>query len=298
MKKIIFFFEDNWAFGSIHAGLIKELYKNGIYANILDWRILYTTEEMAYIIDSYDYFVTSTGEIQILINYGVPLEKIVSVAHAAIDIFKANSIDIPTKTNYYSIHNSSVITPELKYLAQFSGCTKEVKIVRNGINFDYLYSKPSECLKTVGYSTSMRSTNFFGQDKKRGYIAEKCANLSNLNFNPIKDQTFLAIAGYYKTVDCVIQTAMEEACGLSMLEAAAAGRLCIGTNTGYIKYHPKAAIVLPIEEEEFIKQCVDTINYYKENNNEYINKCLEIQQYAKENYDWSVVINDWIELFN
>jgi hypothetical protein len=49
---------------------------------------------MAYIIDSYDYFVTSTGEIQILINYGVPLEKIVSVAHAAIDIFKANSIDM------------------------------------------------------------------------------------------------------------------------------------------------------------------------------------------------------------
>jgi hypothetical protein len=297
MKKVIFFFENNWAFGSIHRSLEKELYKHDIYSNILDWAVLYTAEEMKYLIDSYDYFVTSSGEVEILIKYGVPLEKIISVAHAAIDIFKANANDIPAKTGYYNIHNYAVITPELKYLAQFSGATKDVKVVRNGVHFDYFYSNPSKELNKIGYATSFRSTNFFGQDKKRGYLVETCAKMSNCIFNPIKDQHFLSMPGYYRSVDCVIQSAMEEACGLSMLEAAAAGRLCIGTNTGYIKYNTSGAIVLPIEENSFVRQAIEVINYYKDNPKHYQEKCLEIQEYAKNNYDWSVVINDWIELF-
>lgn len=298
MKRVIFFFEDSWAFGSIHRGLVKELYKHNIYSNVLDWSIVYESEEMKYIIDQYDYFVTSNGEIEILINYGVPLEKIISVSHASTDIFKANSYDIPNKTNYYNIHNVAVINPELKYLAQFSGCVKEVKIVRNGIHFDYFYSKPSKSLKTIGYSTSIRSTNFFGQDIKRGYLVEICAKKTNCILNCIKRQHFLSMPGYYRTVDCVIQSSIHEACGLPMLEAAAAGRLCIGTNTGYIKYHnPNGGIALPIEENLFTEKAIEIVNYYKDNQELYHQKCLEIQQYAKENYDWSVVINDWVQLF-
>lgn len=298
MKKILLFFEDNWAFGSIHRGLQKELYKNGIYADILDWRTKYSLEEIKYMIDIYDYFITSSGEVNILINYNVPKEKIISIAHAAIDIFKANSNNIPLITDYYSIHNFAVINPELKYLAQFSGATKDVKVVRNGIHFDYFYEKPASHLKTIGYATSMRSTNFFGQDKKRGYLVQKCAEISNCNFNPIKDHHFLAMSAYYKTVDCVIQSAMEEACGLSMLEAAAAGRLCIGSNTGYIKYNsPYCGHVVPIDETCFVNETVSILNYYKENPKEYQEKCLSIQEYAKNKYDWSVVIQDWINLF-
>lgn len=230
---------------------------------------------------------------------GIPLEKLILIAHSAYDIFQSNAYGISAITDHYNIHNYAVITPELKYLAQFSGSKKEVKVIRNGIHFDYLYSKPSQSLKTIGYSTARFSTNFFGQDKKRGYIAEECARICNLTFNPIKDQTFLAMPGYYKTVDCVLQTAFEEACGLSMLEAAAAGRLCIGTNTGYLKYNSEGGgICLPIEENIFYKKCIETIQYYKDNSKEYINKCLEIQEYAKNNYDWSVVIQDWVELFN
>jgi glycosyltransferase involved in cell wall biosynthesis len=298
MKKVIFFFEDNWAFGSIHRALEKELYKNNIYSNVLDWRNSYSSDEIKYLVDIYDYFVTIPNVVEHLINGGIPLEKIICVAHSAFDIFQSIHDCAYKRTDLYNIHNYAVINEELKYIAQFGGVQKEVKIVKNGIHFDYLYSKPSESLKTVGYSTSMKSTNFFGQDKKRGYIAEKCAKLSNLNFNPIKDQTFLAMAGYYKTVDCVIQTALEEACGLSMLEAAAAGKLCIGTNTGYLKYHsPKSGISLPIDENTFIHTCVDILNYYKNNNDKYVDKCLEIQSYARDNYDWSIVIQDWIDLF-
>jgi len=299
MKKVIFFFEDNWAFGSIHRALEKELFKHDIYANVLDWRNPYSYDELKYISDTYDYFVTLPTVIEYLMSGGIPLEKMICVAHSAYEIFQSNAVNTHITTNYYDLHSYGVITPELEYLAQFSGCKKEVKIVRNGVHFDYLYSKPSESLKTIGYSTSMLSHNFFGQDKKRGYIAEKCANLCDLPFKPIKDQTFLALAGYYKTVDCVIQTALEEACGLSMLEAACAGKLCIGTNTGYLKYHsPNAGISHPINEEEFISNCVNTINYYKDNPKEYVEKCLEIQSYARDHYDWSVVIQDWVNLFN
>jgi len=43
MKRIAFFTYNEWAFGSIHKALIKELYKNGIDANIIDWNIPYTS---------------------------------------------------------------------------------------------------------------------------------------------------------------------------------------------------------------------------------------------------------------
>jgi len=42
MKKILFFIEDNWAFGSIHNALCKELYKYDIYSNLLNWKVSYT----------------------------------------------------------------------------------------------------------------------------------------------------------------------------------------------------------------------------------------------------------------
>jgi hypothetical protein len=45
MKKVLFFTQNRWAFASIHHALSKELYKNGIYANLLDYDIDYSHDE-------------------------------------------------------------------------------------------------------------------------------------------------------------------------------------------------------------------------------------------------------------
>ena len=46
MKKIIFFTQNRWAFGSVHNGLCKELYKYGLLCNIFDWTREYTSDEI------------------------------------------------------------------------------------------------------------------------------------------------------------------------------------------------------------------------------------------------------------
>ena len=45
MIKVLFFFENAWAFGSIHNALAKELYPYGIHADIIDWASRYVLEE-------------------------------------------------------------------------------------------------------------------------------------------------------------------------------------------------------------------------------------------------------------
>jgi hypothetical protein len=46
MKKIIFYVEPNWAFGSIHSELAKYLWSSGFDCKILPWNQSYTWAEM------------------------------------------------------------------------------------------------------------------------------------------------------------------------------------------------------------------------------------------------------------
>ena len=110
---------------------------------------------------------------------------------------------------------------------------------------------------------------------------------------------YLAMPGYYKTVDALIMASIEEAAGMPMLEAAAAGRLCIGTPVGYFAEHGLrgGGHLVGLDEENFVKETVDILQHYKYNDDAYKKKCLEIQEYARENYDWSKVVDQWIKLF-
>ena len=85
-----------------------------------------------------------------------------------------------------------------------------------------------------------------------------------------------------------------------MLEAAAAGKLCIGTPVGYFAENglKGGGIQVPIDEEPFVSDTIILLDYYKNNQEEYLKKCLDIQEYARYNYDWKYVIDGWIELFN
>ena len=66
MKKVLFYTQNRWAFGSIHHGLIKELYKHNIYGNLLDWTKRYTEEEFKYLDNTYDLFVTNPEAVMSL----------------------------------------------------------------------------------------------------------------------------------------------------------------------------------------------------------------------------------------
>jgi glycosyltransferase involved in cell wall biosynthesis len=101
---------------------------------------------------------------------------------------------------------------------------------------------------------------------------------------------------FYKTVDSIVMASSEEGAGLPMMEAAAAGKLCIGTPVGYFEHNgPKGGgIVVPVEETQFIEKTANVLNFYKSDPAEYHKKCLDIQSYAREHYDWSKFIEPWV----
>jgi glycosyltransferase involved in cell wall biosynthesis len=299
MKKVLFFTQNRWAFGSIHHGLCKELYKHGIFANLLDYCIQYTLEEFELLNKTYDYFVTQPESIPILIDYGVPLNKIVAVAHAEWDINLSQSNNVHERTNNYDIHSYGVISNKLFNIVDSMNYKIKPKLVTNGIIFDAFYEKPSDKLNVVGYGGSFSSPNFAGQEIKRGSLVQLATESAELKFLPNGLYNHLAMVGYYKGVDSVIMSSTEEACGLPMLEAAAAGRLCIGTPVGYFAENglKGGGIQVSLEENQFVNEVSAILNYYKNNPDQYRRKCLDIQEYARYNYDWSKVIDQWIELF-
>ena len=310
MKKILFFTQNRWAFGSLHNSMIKELYKHGVYANLLDYDQEYSAEEFKYFMDTYDYFVTNPETIPPLMSYGVPTKRIVAIAHAEWDIYTAAKDLVHNTTNWWDLHAYGAISQKLVDMFNDLNPHSKVKaqLVTNGISFNQFYSKPSESLKRVGFAGKMVGCNFFGVDIKRGRLVQKAVELAksdetfggkSLEFVPNGTYNYLSMPGFYKSLDAIVMASTEEAAGMPMMEAAAAGRLCIGTPIGYFKDHglKGGGCQVPLNEEEFIEKTVDLLMHFKYNDDDHKRKCLEIQEYARENYDWSKVIDQWINLF-
>jgi glycosyltransferase involved in cell wall biosynthesis len=300
MKKVIFFTHNIWAFGAIHNGLCKELYKYGIYADALNWAVQYSPEEFKMLNDVYDFFVTMPEAVLPLhYGYDIPLEKIIAVAHGQWDILlamKEADMDFYPKINKFA-----VISQVLKDKCKEWNISVDPTICTLGINFNLFYNKPSMSLKKIGYAGSNETANFFGQEIKRPKLIEKIVNESK-HFDLIKHKFyhFTCMPNYYKQIDAVIMSSIEEAGGLPMMEGAAAGKLCLGTPVGYFEHNGAmgGGILLPIEENEFVDHAKIILDYYRINSKEYVKKCLDIQEYARENYDWSKVIHQWVNLFD
>ena len=297
MKKVLFYTQNRWAFGSIHHALCKELYRHGIYANLLDWTQQYTADEFNLLNKTYDIFVTNPEAVLSLHRSGIPLNKIVTIAHAQWDLLLArrdSGLDF-----FNEVREFAVISTILKTKAAEFGIVREPKITPIGIHVDMFKSNIHQELKIIGYSGLKVTVNFFGEDCKRGHLVEKAVNdVAGLQLAVHENYNHLCMPSYYKTIDCIIQSSTEEAGGLPAMEGAAAGRLVIGTPVGFLGENGArgAGIVVPLNEQGFIEETVKHLIYYRDNPAEYRQYCESAQQFARENYDWSVVIDKWIEI--
>src|SRR4029077_16795746 len=90
-------------------------------------------------------------------------------------------------------------------------------------------------LETVGYASSM-STKTYGIEWKRGDLAQAAAREAGLAFQGAgsigSQRSFHNMPGFYRTVDTVRDGHISEANAFPVMEAAAAGRLVIGTPVG------------------------------------------------------------------
>jgi hypothetical protein len=292
-KRILFFIETKWAYGSIYFNLCKELHKFGIQADILDWSVGYSKEYLKNTIDLYDNLSTTPYDAFTFMTYDVPVEKLIITAHGEIDLYRAFEKD---KTIFDKVKEFTVVSENLFETCKKIGIKRVPKLTTVGVNANNFYQKVPSQLENIGYAASISAPNYFGTDIKRGHLVQKICDITGTQFCHPGYSHFYGMPLFYSTVDCVITSSLEETVGLPMLEASCAGRLVMTTNVGYSSAH-KQAITLPFEEDKFIEKAVENINYYKNNIKEMQKRCNETQQYAMNNFCWSKNIESWLGLF-
>ena len=297
MPRVAFFTYGEWAFGTIHKAVCKEFFKRGVQADLIEWNRSYRMDEFACLIDTYDVFVTCPGNaVPILLNYGVPYEKMVLMCHGRWDIQYGDEYNI----DYNRLRAYGGIAQDLVQVSKDWGIEREMKVVRNGVSFDTFYTKPSESLNNIGYSGKIERANPYegGKEWKRGHLVKTIAESTMTPVILKQEMTHLAMPSYYKSVDCLMLSSTEnESCGLPLLEAAAAGRVPISTMVGInLDVPTTTGYILPTDPEEYVKMGIETINKLKANPTLHRRKCEEAQEFAKEYYDWEKVIEPWIDL--
>lgn len=297
-KRVAFFTEPAWAFGAIHYALCKELYRYGIDADIIDWRKSYTIEEFRDFIDIYDIFVTTpnTSVVALINQYGVPREKIIAIAHGIQDV----AIGLNLNINFDSLLGFATISRVVLNYARQSGITREIKLVRNGIHFDRFYRPVPNKLENLGYAGALAHYNIDGStDCKRRHLALKLSVTTGLPLIPHHFVSFERMPLYYaRTTSVVVPSDASEACGLPLMESAAAGRLPISAKIGILsEFDNPPGLILPLDEEGFISEGTERIKQLIGDPNKYRSLCKDAQDFARQNYDWSAVIEGWANLF-
>lgn len=290
-KRVLFFFENDWAFGQIYNSLTRRLTKYDIYAHILDWRKSYTHQEFEYLMRKFDSLVTIPSVVDSALSYNIPKSKIIAIAHHEKDIvFGINRCGIGL---YDELQAYGVIHEHLVDVSRSAGISRVPKVVPNGLDFDYLYSPISPALRTLGYAGAASSEMSDSSDFKRSYLLKPIADTVGLPLK-IHDRMYhMCIAGYYESIDSLLVTSKYEGCGLPAMEAAAAGRLVLAAQAG--SFDGSSGLTCRTPDEEFkadavkhLEQCKDPVIYR--------NNCERAQQYARDHYDWEHVIHKYVEL--
>ena len=293
MTNVLFFIEDNWAFGAIHKALCKRLAPYDINADILSWSKSYTLDEFAFIVKRYDYILTSPESVVALLTYNVPLEKMVIVAHGSESLHRAVNL-LGTKV-FNSFHNYAVVNPALDLLGKKLEIERIPLFVKIGIDSKFFDIPLSKGLTKIGYAGTTKHILKDGQDCKRVHLAYKLSEVTGVPLiTPKSKMPHICMPFYYSQFDALLITSTEETACLPMMEACAAGRLVLSTKVGY--FNENANELCEMAENNYLDDAVKYLNFYK-NTKEYTDRCGYVRQYALDNYDWEHSIKQWVNLF-
>ena len=244
--------------------------------------------------------MTALDGVHLLVDeYGVPYEKIIAVSHSEFDIrmlIEKKGIEVFEKFASYGV------VSEFLYCASITRGVKRVPMVASiAVDYSEFHSDVSERLATVGYASSL-AVETFGVEWKRGALAEAAAKAAGLPFKVAGwtgEQTlFHDMPDFYRGVDAVLVTSITEAGQLPVIEAAAAGRLVIGTPVGHFprKAYEGGGILAADRKREIRRirlrlRCPIT---RKIQANTVPNACA-IREAARK-FDWQYSIEEWIDL--
>ncbi|MCX8008081.1 MAG: glycosyltransferase [Patescibacteria group bacterium] len=298
MIRVSFFTQNRWAFGNIHHSLSKVLYKYGIISEVIDFTVSYQLKEFQYLNDCTDLFITNPDAVPPLRSYKIPYEKIAIVAHAEWDILRA--LNIGGEEIFNNCIDYAVVSKHLFEKSKEFGIKRIPKILPVGVFSEkFNYPLPVE-LKTVGYAGAFETYNWKGVEIKRGHLVSKILSICyengiELNYNPHNFYMWQSMPGYYKDVDLIFITSLEEGAGLPYMEAAVAGRGIMTTPVGYAKEKHKVGLIFPFDENEYINNAIHYIKYFKENPKKFIEHCEMNRKFGKNDFDWEVRVDSWVK---
>ena len=301
MTRIIFYIYPEWAFGQVHYGLAKALYGKGVDASVLPWQLPYTQQEIAELAAVTDRFVTTPdGSTTLRTDYGIDPSQIIVIAHSVYDLDYMHKRDGPQAFN--DVHDFVVVSDFLQKISGTMGIIRKPTVAHVGIDTSRYKAEPAKKLRTIGIAGKFhRIDPHTDYDLKRGYLVERCARELGLELRIAENyhNSFVTMAGFYPTVDCVIIASTEEGAGLPALEAAAAGRLVISTPVGHWpeRAGEKGGITVPIEESAFTEQVIAALKKYQDDPAAFARTCRAIQKHAAS-YDWSLVADEWAALLS
>jgi glycosyltransferase involved in cell wall biosynthesis len=297
-KKVLIYGYTKWSHGRVHYDLCKHLHRRGYIVDILDWQVNHV-DYVSKIIPYYDLFMSACDGVRTLVDdYGIPYDKIIAVSHHELDIrmlAEQKGADV-----FEKFANYGVVSEFLYCASLMRGVTRVPMVASLGINYSEFCSDISEHLATVGYASSM-SVKTYGVEWKRGDLAEAAAREAGLTFKVAgstgNQMSFHDMPDFYRSVDAVVTSSISEAAQLPVMEAAAAGRLVIGTPVGHFprKAYEGGGIIAPVEEEKFKTFTSATLRHYRDNPAAYVDKCRSIQVAARK-FDWQHSIGEWVEL--
>ncbi|WP_296746831.1 glycosyltransferase [Mesorhizobium sp.] len=299
-KKILIYGYTKWSHGRVYYDLCRHLHDRGYLVDILDWQQNHA-EYAHQLISYYDFVIAALDGVSTLADsYHVPFDKIIAISHHEFDIrmlVEQKGIEVFEKFANYGVVSEYVYCASL-----MRGVPRVPMVASLGVNFDEFYSDVSDKLAAVGYASSM-SVKTYGVEWKRGELAQAAVADAGLTFRiagSTGNQTsFLDMPEFYRSVDAVVTSSVSEAAQLPVMEAAAAGRLVIGTPVGHFprKAYQGAGIMAPIEAGKFKAFTTETLRFYKDNPGLYTEKCKSIQNAAR-NFDWVHSIDEWVTLID
>lgn len=296
--RILIFGYTRWSHGRVYYDLCRHLHSRGYVVDLLDWQ----GRHNGYIDDLtsfYDLFMVAADGVSVLADiYGVPAERMIVLTHSQFDVRML--IEQKSAGVFEQFAGYGAVS-EFVYCASLTqGVARAPQVASVGITYDEFQCEIADELRTVGYASSL-ATTAFGVEWKRGHLAEKAAREAGLSFvvagSTANQLSFHDMPRFYRSVDAILMSSLTEAAPLPVLEAAAAGRLVIGTPVGHFPQcaYRGAGILAPVGSDQFVSFCADTLRLYRDDRIAYREKCRQIQEAART-HDWGHHISSWVDL--
>lgn len=288
--KIVFFFENEWAFGAVHNELAKNLLKYGIHAYVLDWRKRYSQQEMLEMDRHIDFWVTNpNGAVNALKTYGISSQRIVVVMHAHSELE-----DLAKFEPEHSFLGTAVITKKMLEEQRIKFPQKsDLLPVRITVDAYRRSTPKNKLLKRIGFANSIFPQHDWN---KRSTLIQRVLNGHEVQLVRAHEyhNSWITNCSFYSQVDAVVVASRTEAIGMPLLEAGAAGCLVITTPVGSFEelVTARGADTIPIADDELGTSLIELLDFYLQNPQDFLKRREEIEDHSNS-YDWKFVLPIW-----